>query len=281
MTYGDMKMRFTQMFPSISLDLIEGWIGDRYAEVLGELPWSRLNAQAVLSTTAPYATGTVTLTLGSNAVTGLGTTWVTGMSGLAFRVTGRDEFYQFTYLSGTTGTLDRTYAGPSAAGAGYSISQSVYVLPADCRMLDDNAFQPLTRTTHAQLDQSDPLRKLNGKPAFWLSYMDDNSTPPRMQVAVWPNPDALYSLPFTYAADAGDLASTTTALQVWIQPAALIEGVTARIKAHLKDYNGAQFHTVLAKAALGNMRTSEAQGMAPAQMALDSYYTAHRRRRCR
>jgi hypothetical protein len=279
MTYGDLKLRLTQAFPGVSLDLIEGWIGDRYAEILGELPWSRLNVDAVLETTAPYTTGPVAVFRGSTAIAGTGTTWVTGMSGLQFRVAGRDEFYTFTWLTATTGTLDRPYEGPSAAGSSYSIFQNVYALPANCRTLQDTAFDKLQRFSIAQLNQSDPCRVQSGTPTAWASRMDDNSTPPNMEVELYPVPDQAIGIPYTYVSEAADLSSTSTILQVWMQPAALVEGVTGRIKAHLKDYTGATFHATLAKAALQNMRTSEAQGMAPAVMQLDSYYTRHRLRR--
>ncbi len=301
MTYGTLKLRLTKAFPGISLDLIEGWINDRYEEILGELPWSRLNVQAVLETTAPYITGTVSVTLGSNAVVGTGTTWTSAMSGRAFRVPGAgltgdgdsDDGgappYTFTYVSATTATLDRTFEGPSAATAAYSISQSIYPMPAACRMLEANAFSSffgrMERLDRSQLNQTDPQRTATGTPQAWVSTMDDSSVPPNMQVELWPTPDRAIGIPFTYQSEPAELTQTTSPsllLQVWLQPTALIEGVTARIKLHLKDYAGAPIHLGLAKAALANMRGSEAQGMAPAQLALGDFYTGYRRKRwCR
>jgi len=290
LTYGQLKFRLTKAFPGVDLDLIEGWIDDRYAEILGELPWSRQNVQSVLSTVAPYCTGTVVLESGSNAVSLTGGAFTAAMTGMAFRVTGEDDIYGFTYVDATDGTLDRNYEGSLALapGAAYTIFQHIYVMPPDCRMLEDTAFAnfsqgPMLRMTRGQLNQSEPNRASLDTPAIWSSYMDDGSTPPRIQVELFPVPDKVYGIPFTYVSDPGGLtgSATSTILQVWMQPAALVEGVTARIKAHLKDYAGAQLAGVLAKAAVANMRSSEAQGMAPAAMQLDSYYTRHRMRRCR
>jgi hypothetical protein len=273
------------MFPGVSLDLIEGWCNDWYAAILGELPWSRLNVQSRLLTTAPYSAGTAAVVGGSAAIAGVGTTWVTEMSGRAFRVAGRSEFYEFTWLTATTGTLDRPYEGTTSATAGYSIFQNVYPLPADCRLVNDDAFSdmygPMVRFTHGELNESDPSRIQTGTPRAWASYMDDSSTPPRMQVEIWPIPDVAIGIPFTYVGDAAPLTDTSTILQVWMQPTALVEGIVAKVKAHLKDYPGAQLAMLAAKSALQNMRTSEAQGMAPAQMKLDSYYTRHRANRWR
>lgn len=281
MTYGQLKLRLTQAFPGISLDLIEGWIGDRYQEIMAELPWTRKDIQAVLQTTAPYNTGTVSVTAGSSAIALTGGAWTAAMTGFFFRVQGQGDYYKFTYTSSTTGTLDRPYDGPTATGAGYSLYQTVYLLPPDCRLLQDDAFccsslMQMVRFTHEQLNQSDPDRSMTGTPTAWALVMDDNSIPPRMQVELWPVPDAVYSCPFTYQSAAGDLTSEQTILQVWMQPAALVEGTTARIKAHLKDIPGATFALGLAVNAMKVMRGAEAEGMAPAQMQLSPYYTSYR-----
>jgi len=280
MTYGQLKLRLTQMFPSVSLDIIEGYANDRYQEILSELPWTRLTVQSVLTTAAPYSTGTATVTLGSNAISLTGGTWTAAMSGRAFRVVGRSEYYEFSYVSATTATLDRPYEGPTGTPA-YSITQSVYVLPADCTMLQEDAFSsweygPLRRLTNPQLGQ---FYNSTGSPIAWTSYMDDSSTPPAMQVKLFPAPSTSIGIPFEYIAGGPDLATTTTLLQIWMDPGALVEGITAKIKAHLKDYAGAQFHTVEAARLLKGMRATEAQGMARTQLTMDPYFTSHRRRR--
>lgn len=275
MTYGQLKFRMTQMFPSVSLDLIEGWIGDRYAEILGELPWSRLTVFAQLLTSAPYTVGTVSLTAGSTAITLTAGTWTAGMTGRAFRATGRSEFYEFTCGSAATATLDRPYEGPTSLAAGYSIFQSVYPLPADCVLLQDNAFAGLRRFDHSGM----PGSRETGTPNTWASYMDDGSTPPRMQVELSPIPDKAIGIAYSYMADAAPLTATSRILQVWMDPAAMVEGVVSKIKRYLKDYVGAQMADVDAKRGLDGMREAEARGMAPAQMKLDSYYTSHRSKR--
>ncbi len=285
MTYGTLKKRLVQAFPAISLDLIEGWINDRYAEILAELPWKRLNLQSTLQTVAPYITGTVAVTLGSAAVTLTSGTWTAAMTTRAFRGAGLNASYRFTYVSATTGTLDRAYEGPTATAATYAIFQNVYLLPSDCRLLEDDAFSsqfgPLQRMSHGQLNDADPSRLATGTPTLWASYMDDSSTPPLMRVEFVPYPDLAIGIPFTYAADAGELTDTGTIIKAWLQPTALLEAVTARCKAHLKDYTGAQLHTVWAEKALVVMRGAEAQGMGMANLQLDSYYTSYRDRRCR
>jgi hypothetical protein len=140
----------------------------------------------------------------------------------------------------------------------------------------------MRRFSHAQLDLSDPSRLTSGTPTGWASYMDDSSTPPRLQVEFYPVPDTAIGIPFTYVADADALSATSTILQVWIEQTALVEGVVGKIKRHLKDYAGATLAAADAKNALQNMRNSEAQGLGPTQMQMDRYYTRHRFKRwCR
>lgn len=280
MTYGQLKFRLTKAFPGVDPDLIEGWIADCYQEILGALPWSRLDVQAVLQTVAPYSTGTVAVTQGSQAVTLTGGAWTAAMSGRAFRLTGDEEEYQFTQTGADTGTLDRTYAGETNAAAAYSIYQAVYPLPADCRFLDEGAFSGGRRRLAMERGQDAyPSLYLAGEPAVWWPYMDDGSTPPQMQVRLYPVPDAVYGIPFTYCAEAPNPSATSATLLPWMQPAALIEGTSAKIKRHLKDYSGAQLCTAAFADALAVMVSQEAYRRGPVQMDLGSYYTQHRRGR--
>lgn len=288
MTYGGLKFQLTKAYPGVDLDLIEGWIDQVYTEILGELPWTRQNVTAVLQTIAPYSTGTVTLAAGSNAIALSGGTFTPAMTGMAFSVAGEDDIYAFTYAGANAGAVDRPYEGALAfaPGAAFTIFQHVYAMPPDCRMLEDTAFAnfsygPLARMARSQLNQSCPAQGTLGLPFAWTSYMDDGSTPPRMQVQLYPAPRTVIGIPFTYVSDPGALTGSATSLilQVWMQPAALVQGVTALIQAHLKDLPGAQFAALLAKSALKTMRGAEAQGMAPAQMQLDPYWTRYRAKR--
>lgn len=286
MTYGQLKLRLVKSFPGVDLTLIEGWIGDRYSEILTELSWQRLGIDSILQTSAPYSDGSVTLTAGSSTVTGVGTTFTGDMSGRGFRVTGRSEFYEFTYASPTSASLDRAFEGTTGAGQGYKVFQHVYPMPDDCRLLEDNAFSgfkmgSLQRLERSQLNLAAPARLEYGTPRLWGSYMDDGSTPPLMQVELYPIPDAAIGIPFSYMADVS-LPAQSAAFLTWVDPTALIEGVTARIKRHLRDYVGAEIHKREAAEALAGMRGTEAQGMETAQIKLGSYYTSHRRNRyCR
>lgn len=287
MTYGGLKLRMLKQFPGLDLDVLEGFISDRHAEIIEELPWSRLRTMAVLQTTAPYTTGTVAVTNGLATVTLTSGTWTGAMTGRAFRVTGRTEFYELTFLSSTTGTLDRVYEGTTGSGAAYKIFQHIYPMPQNCRILDDDAFAttdlgPLERLSRDQLNMSSPTRAGYGTPRNWTSYMDDASTPPRMQVELSPIPDTAVGIPFEYVAEASVPTGSGVAFLPWMEPAtALVEGVTAKIlrTPAFKDLAGAQLAMAEAAKALSTMRANEARRMDRTQMQMADHYTSHRLRR--
>lgn len=281
MTYGQLRLVLTKSAPGVDPDLLDAWIDGRYAEILDRLQWERLKIESVLETVAPYQTGTVAVTEGSTGVTGTATVWTAGMTGRGFRVTGRNEYYEFTRTGDTTGTLDRPYEGSTDAAAGYAIFQSVYPLPADCRILEDvRSLDPpggLGRFSRSQLDASFPNRPATGNPAIWAPYMDDTSDPPRMQVELYPIPDAAKGLPITYVADQAALSAGTTSatLLPWLRPAALVAGVWANILAHREDYVGAQFSEARFDKLVAGMALADARRKGPVRIKMADRFTRH------
>lgn len=294
MNLGTLRFRLSKAFPGVDADLIDGWIGDVYDEILAVLPWSRTAVHSILRTTAPYDTGTVSLVEGSADVILDDGVWSNDMTGRAFRVAPRNEYYEFTYASPTTGTLDRPYEGPSAGAAGYSIFQTVYPLPADVRSIEDDAFGtfgawwtqgPVQRSSRAELRMlgvAFDSSAYGWGPIRWATYMEDSSVPPRQQIEFWPIPTAAIGIPFTYYAEAPAIGEDSSRImQLWMQPSALIEGTTAKIKRHLQDYAGGREHDAQYQRAVSLMIGEEARRMGGMQMELADYYTSHRRRRAR
>ena len=78
-----------------------------------------------------YSTGTVAVTEGSTTVTGTSTVWTSAMTGRKIKVSGDSQHYTFTFVSTTSGTLDRNYAKDTDSEATYQIYQDTYALPSD------------------------------------------------------------------------------------------------------------------------------------------------------
>lgn len=72
--------------------------------------------------TTNYVTGTVTVTNGSTAVVGSGTTFTAGMVGKAFRIAGDTKFYIVATFTDTTHITINSYTGTGGAGKSYIIN---------------------------------------------------------------------------------------------------------------------------------------------------------------
>ncbi len=86
------------------------------------------NQGFTITTTTPYATGTVDVTNGSTSITGTGTAWTAGLVGGLVQIgDGSTTVYTVTAVSGGTSlSITPAYAGATASGLSYSIPVGVY-----------------------------------------------------------------------------------------------------------------------------------------------------------
>ena len=103
-------MRFKDLINDVEARLVnteqttrvKEWINQAQDEIQVFFDWPFLIKEKFLQTVAEHTTGTGTIgvTNGSTAVTGTGTSWTAAMTGRKFRITGDNEWYTFTYVSG-------------------------------------------------------------------------------------------------------------------------------------------------------------------------------------
>jgi hypothetical protein len=110
-------------------------------QIAGALGYSQMPALSYTATvsTAEYTDGSITVTNGSDEVTGIGTAWTSAMTGYWLATQPCLSAYRFTYVSATSGTLDRPYTCASGTmrgvpsppgtpyGHAYALTQSTYV----------------------------------------------------------------------------------------------------------------------------------------------------------
>jgi hypothetical protein len=243
-TYGTLRFRIAKLLPGLDHDLIDGWISDRYTQILDEIPWRRRELRTIVQTVAPYETGSIALTEGSTAVTGTGTTFTSTHTGARLYVATRNEVYSFTYVSGTTGTLDRAFEGTTGSYS-YKLYRSVIALPAAVRLLQavtDLQNGPLGQITRREANEE--VGVTFGMPVEYRLTYDDASSPPNAQIEVFPAPSEVTSLEIEYVADESTFATGTTSntLLPWVRPACLIEGVQASGEAHKENWTAADYH---------------------------------------
>ncbi len=255
MSYGTIRLRLQKQAPGTDLELLDGWIQDVYTEILDRLPWKRSEADIVIQAPVSYATGTVTVTQGVATITGAGTVWTAGMTGLAIRFDNQETYYQFTDVNATSATLDRPYEGVDGTEVTYRIDQPVYVMPANARQIRSvvpmhDRTRPLEMITPAELDRISISRNTYGTPKYAVAHWDSFANPPRMQIELYPIPQspttnsAIPSWAVEYVFDRDDLdpEATSTSLLPWVRPAALIDGVMAKIRRHAGDLKTSVAH---------------------------------------
>jgi hypothetical protein len=166
-------------------------------------PWN--SGEGVVTTVAPYSTGTVAVVNGSASVVGTGTTWSTGWTTPAIiRINGSSgDCIQVSSFDSTTGlTLDVAWPYTSDATATYSIEFPAHVIPG---------YISVTGVTIARLSTMIKLRRASFEtmlaqrpwvPAtFWPGEYDvrmgDGTT--TQKLVLWPPPSDVRTIRFEYS----------------------------------------------------------------------------------
>lgn len=156
-TFGDHVRELTSRFPKCPPAEAEAFTWQAIRDLFNDHPWSFALKEGRLLTEAPYSTGTVAVTNGSTAVTLTGgtwlTSWTTAPSSRRFATSSRNEPYNITITSGTTGTLDVAWQGDTNTATTYSLYRDIYAVPADCDF--SKAYFIFDPTRNARLAQKD------------------------------------------------------------------------------------------------------------------------------
>ena len=265
-------MLLQQSVPGVSLDLLDSWLNERYRSVLSATDWNGLKAHSVLQTTAAYqspTTESVTLSVGSPSVTGVGTLWSDpGVTGRQFYRTGDQTVYTVAALNSPTSlTLDRPYEGngtdsPGAAyaGAAYAFMTDIYALPDDTRapvtVINPVTGKPMGEFTKDGMDVSRGTRATVGDPWAFCIYDDspESSPPVNKQIQFYPPPKYARGLDVEYLRDANVFngENTNSSPLPFVTDAVLLAGTRADAWLHLEKIQKAAgyqlaFNTELAR----------------------------------
>ncbi len=96
-----------------------------------EWPFYMVNT-GVISTVAPYTTGTISATNGSPSLIGVGTTWTSAMVGRKIRLGNGQPYYRIKSIDSTTTlTLETLFQSDTVSGTTYAIYKDEYRLASD------------------------------------------------------------------------------------------------------------------------------------------------------
>ena len=288
-TFGSFRARCTKLpiGTAVDLDLLDSFINQRIESYCRAFPFSRLEQQSTLQLVAEYTTGTVTIAAGATSGTGSGTTFTSIMTGRWIRFAGRLDYYQFTYVSATSFTIDRVLEGTSnLSAAAYRIWKSVYELPSNLESI--KSLRNLTlgidlqETSREELDGNDAARVQSGNPFTWAPAEDSSSNLP--QIEVYPGPVVGEGMPMRWRANAPlfDLTNDNVDLVEfpnWISIPCIFAGVKADLYAMIGDSGNAQREEAMYERLLGYAMAEDARRQPVARMEIADRYRVHRARR--
>lgn len=180
---------------------IEECIGDGLRDVYSAHKWSFFRPTKIITTTSPYATGTVTVVAGVvTLLTGTFPSWaaygVLSVGGNYYEVNTRDSNTQLT-LEDTSAT--------AAAGSAYELTQQEYDLPTGFEAIDGPLTYELGKSDYyppVEFRHDDDIRKrlqddpYTDRPLYFSirTVEFDPTVGSRRRLIFYPIPDAAYKL---------------------------------------------------------------------------------------
>lgn len=187
---------------------IQRSIDKGYADFLGAHDWNFLKKFTTVNTTAPYSTGTITLTDGDETVTLATGTWPSWAAQGTLYYNG----YEYSVSSRTDNSdieLDVAWDDDTVSGASYELRRISYTLP-------DDFGQPNTWFTYSSSLNRDPLKRISASDLIAMrsgctttGYPEyaairtrtsafDGTSGQRLEVMFHPLADGAYPLGYSY-----------------------------------------------------------------------------------
>lgn len=284
-TFGAIRARLSKLphGAGVDADVLDGYINDRYMAMISVHPWTRLNINSTLVVPAKYDTGTVAITNGLTALVLTGGTFTAGMTGRRIRIANRNEFYTFTFLTGSTGTIDRAYEGDTVTDAAFRIWQAVFSLSASVDFFQSLSVPrlgiDLDQVSQEELDFADAARaRTTGGPFAFAPYQD-NATTKVSQIELYPGTEIAESLPIRYRALVDRLEApddTGTEFPDWVDTQTVFAGVEADLYGLTGNGGMKEMKEGDWRMGLQSMISSDIQRVVPSVMRMADRYVQHR-----
>lgn len=175
-------------------------------------PWPERVVDAIVSTVAPYETGTVALTNGATTCVGTGTTFPSASPTVRkIALSMGSPWYRTTYVSGTSLTLARNYLEDTETAASFVLYQDEYDVAAAAKNIQgvylilDRTRGKTTPLPQAFLDAAAFTPDQTGAPSSWSPCTETTAGTPRIRLH--PVPDDTYGLVVRYEKVWTDLTS--------------------------------------------------------------------------
>lgn len=134
-----------------------------------------MNSKGVITTVAPYSTGTVTTVNGSATITGSGTAWTSALVGRKIQIQGDQAHYYILSVNSVISiTLSVPYQGTSQSAVTYNIYKDEYRFPSDVQsyntLIQIQNSIPMIELPPSRFDDDFPTQQSFDSP--YLSMME-------------------------------------------------------------------------------------------------------------
>ncbi len=186
-----------------TVEFVKGYINEGFQEVWNAHPWDWKAKRLRTQTVASVSTGTVTVSNGGTAVTGVGTPFTSAMEGRKFaKSIGTPWNYIEDVASATALTLTDDWLEDSLAASTFIIFQDEYELDADVDEV--TSVRLLTGTRPAlrrigldKLERYQNVSSATGTPLYWYEA-PKNSTTSNVVIGFWPVPSTAMAIEIRY-----------------------------------------------------------------------------------
>jgi hypothetical protein len=192
-----MALNIRQFVPDLSLPVIKERINVRYQQILGSEDWEFLKDSTTVALPGIHSSvdgETVSVTNGSAAVVGTGTTFTAYDSSYFIRVGTDPQPYTISAVSDATNlTMETTYGGSTDTDAAYSIFRT-YFQPSVATVGEITSVvyrQPLGNVSEYFLNSLDPERSSTGEPQY-IRNVSKSAAGGLITFEIWPIPDQDY-----------------------------------------------------------------------------------------
>lgn len=287
-TIGDFTSNLSKLPIGAGVDpeLLYQFLNNRLQQMGIRHPWTRLsNVTATLEVPEKYDTGTIAILNGATSGTLTDGTFTAAMDGRRIRIGANDEFYIFTFVTGSTFTIDRDFEGEDETEATFRIWQAVFALPTDLDVLESISVPrlgyELDPISQEQLDEADASRRIYAEVALGptVFVLTEDSAAGLAQVELWAGPSVAEGLPIRYNAKIITYVyptDTTTEFPSWVSLPALWEGVQGDLYGLAGNQAAKQSQEVVWNALLDQAVQQDCRRIPPQAMKMAPQYEEHR-----
>lgn len=243
------------------------YVNNRYQDICMGTHWRWLKAAYDFNLDAPYTTGTVTATLGSTEIDGVGTGWssVLILPKDIFSIAGSSVIYHVsTQDSSTLLNLETEFSEETSADTTYKIARNQYKLPKETDHLisfivnSQEKLIPLGIEDFRRVQASSA--SLTDQPKYYtLSRRDTDDD--AVYIEVFPAPDKAYQCHIDYTVRIAYLIDSTDCYPIIPDRyrSVLYYGALAEFYMFMRDPSGSQLAENQYRAFLNQMRNDTQQ----------------------